>query len=532
MPGDDYRPDVRLDGVSTLRHYLQALWRRKWVALAPLVVIPLITLVASLRQEALYEASADVLVNRQEVATTTLIGQTPALDNADRTMATQARLARVSLVAERTLAAAGSAGSSTNVLLDRSSVVPLADILRFTVSDEGQGRAARLASEYARQFVRYGRELDTAGLARTLEELSGRIKRLEAAGDVDSPLYLRLADREGQLELLKALRVSNVSVVQTPGAGDAEQVAPRPRRNTALALAAGLFVGLILVFLWESLSTRPRSEEEFESLLDMPLLARLRLGSPDNVSVGRSSIDSAADAIHTLRTSLELTNAAVGARTIMITTPRAGEGKTATTVQLGIALARAGRHVALVDLDLRQSALTRLVGIDNELGVTTVARGQCELAEALAALPLGDGDEQGAPIGLNGRPGLRALLEVVGSGPLTVHPAEFLSSNALGAVLDELQRRADIVLVEVPPLLDAPDAAAVAARVDGILLVVSARHARGPALANVRRAIDSWPAARLGFALTDGGDERPYVGQLRRATRSTRAPVVEPEQVA
>ncbi|MGH3110673.1 MAG: division plane positioning ATPase MipZ [Gaiellaceae bacterium] len=523
--------ESRPDGVSTVRHYLQALWRRKWIGLVPLVVIPLVVLAASLAQEDLYEASADVLVNRQEVATTSLIGQTPALDDADRTMSTQAMLARVPTVAERTLAAAGATSTSARAFLAQSSVFPLSDFLRFTVSDQDAARATRLASAYAREFVRFRRELDTAGLARTLEELRGQIAQLEAAGNVDSPLYVRLADREQQLESLVALRTSNVSVVRTAGPDDVEQVAPRPRRNVALAAGAGLVVALILVFLAESLSTRPRTDDEFEELLGAPLLARL-----ESEGRGRTALlfgDGAeADSVHKLRINLELAGGAVGRRTIMVTSPRSDEGKSAAVARLGVALARTGRHVTLVDLDLRQGSLTALAGVDNRCGMSALARGECELADALVAIPLDDSSERGAPAASNGRVGSAPLLEVVGSGLAALHAAELVSSRAVASVLAELRERADVVLVDAPPLLEVPDPAAVAAHVDGVLLIVSSRDAHGPTLADTRRVLESWRVATLGFALTGGGTARPHPLQFRRGKPPARTPAGERERVA
>lgn len=483
-----------------LRSYLDAVWRRKWIGLAAVVAITSVALVATLRQEALYEASAEVLVNRQEAATTSLIGQTPALDDAARTMATQIRLSRVPLVLGHAVAASGLTSVSPTRLRDRSSVSADADLLRFTVSDQDPARAARLASAYARAFVRYRRQLDTVGLATTLSELGRQLEKLEAEGRVDSPLYDRLADREQQLESLTALRTSNVSVVRTAVAEDAEKVAPRPRRNLALAVAAGLIVGLVLIFLWESLGTKPRTEKEFELLLGAPLLAWLRFdGRGDGTRA--EAVGAEADAIHTLRTNLELATRRVGARRIMITSPSSGEGKSATSVQLAAALARAGRRVALVDLDLRESALTRLVGLEGRPGAAELARGECALDAVLVSLSVARGT-----VGWNGRSEADGRLDAVSSGRLDVHPAELLSSSALATALEELGGRADVVLVDVPPVLEAPDAAALADELDGLLLVVDARRARGPILAHVRSTIESWPIVRLGFALTEGGD--------------------------
>ena len=520
----------RPNGVSTLRHYLDALWRRKWLALAPLVLIPLVALIATLRQEALYEASADVFVNRQEVATTSLIGETPALDNADRTMETQARLARVPSVVDRTLAAAGERNMSRSAFLADSSVFSLADILRFTAANPDRARAARLANEYARAFVGYRMELDTAGLARALAGLKARLDELGAAGRDDSPLYATLADREQQLESLIALRASNTSVVRTTGADDAIQIAPRPRRNTAVALAAGLVVGLILVFVAESLSTRPRSSDEYEALLGMPLLARVTLDDQGEGAQELNDRTVGSDDVHRVRTSVELANADVGARTIMISSSSRGDEKSVVAADLAAALARVGRRVALVDLDLRSRALTRLLGLDDRAGITSLARGDGPIRDAVVAIALEGPSRRTATPESNGR-GELPQLDVVSSGPPVVDPADIVSSPRAAAVLAELGSGADVVLVDVPPVLEAPDAAALAPSVDALVLVVSSRDARGPSLADIRRAVEAWPVARLGFVLTEGKGGRRHLG-FRRAGRWAPSPVTEPERVA
>jgi Mrp family chromosome partitioning ATPase len=478
-----------------------------------------------------YEASADVLINRQEAATTTLIGETPALDDPNRTMETQTLLARTRPVVEGTIGAAGVPGWSVARLRKSSSVFSEADILHFIVAADQPARAARLASQYAREFVRYRRELDTVGLEATLREVRDQIEDLEASGDVGSPLYVRHVDRERQLESLAALRMSNVSVVETATAGDAEQVAPRPRRNLALALVAGLIVGLILVALWETLSTKPRTEHEVEALLGMPFLARLKFRGRSPLGTQAASGPDA-DEVHTLRVNLELASSAAGARTIMITSALSGEGKSVTTLQLARALARAGRRVTLVDLDLRTSALTTLMGLDDRPGITSVVQGECKLTDALVAISVDPVDSSGASADTNGRRDVGAYLEAVGSGPRRGHPSEISSSTALSAVLAELEQRADVVLVEAAPVLDFPDAAAVAPRLDGLLLVVSDRDARGPVLAEVRRAVEGWPLLRLGFALTDGGDALPHGRQVSFGMFGTRAKAGEKEQVA
>jgi capsular exopolysaccharide synthesis family protein len=507
----EQRSEVGADGVSTLRHYVNVLWRRKWLAIVPLVLLPALVYVSSKREPAVYEASADVLVNRQEAAATSLVGQTPAFDDVGRSIDTQIRLARTDPLLRRVLDRAGEDDTPTRALRNKSTVFPLSNILRFTVQNEQRDLAPRLATAYAEEFVRFRRELDTSGYAATLEELRKQIGQLETAGRVDSPLYVRLADREKQLEALTALSRSNVSVVQTASPGDEEQVAPRPLRNAALAAVAGLVLGLLLVALWETLSTRPRSVEESEGLLGIPLLGRLQLG-------GRSP-SAEADAFHTLRTNLELANTHVGAHTIVVSSLHGGEGKTTVAANVAAAFSRAGRRVALVDLDLREGLLTKRLGVDNRRGVTTLARGEGTVDEAVVTVPV-DATHS---------------VDVVPSAPLPSNPGDLLASRSLQAALAQLQERADLVVVDVPPVLDSADAAALSTRLDraALLLVVDARRARRPELARARRTLDVLPIAKIGFALTEGGDGGPlHVGTSRSTEDSARRRVGTAEQAA
>ena len=118
--------------------YLGVLRRRKWIVLLALAIVPLSALLFSLRQERLYEASAEVLLSRENLAASLTGTVDPSLNQqADRVAQTQAELARVPEVAERTLDAAGEDDLSVRDFLDSSSVSTRtnADLLLFKVTD-------------------------------------------------------------------------------------------------------------------------------------------------------------------------------------------------------------------------------------------------------------------------------------------------------------------------------------------------------------------------------------------------------------
>jgi succinoglycan biosynthesis transport protein ExoP len=309
---------------------------------------------------------------------------------------------------------------------------------------------------------------------------------------------------------MEALQTSNAFVVRE--AERAEQVAPRPLRNGLLAFGIGAVLGIALAFLWQALDTRVRSAEEIGMRLRLPLLARLpeppralrrkrelvMLSKPGGVQ---------AEAFRMLRTNLDFVNLERDAQTIMVTSADEAEGKSTTVANLAVALARAGRHVALVDLDLRRPTIGAFFGIENRPGVTDIALGHIDPVQALCEINVAAVDGEAAR-----RPVRTGTLEVLPSGPLPPNVGEFVATRALGGILRLLRERADIVLVDAPPLLHVGDALALSAKVDSLLVVTRMGVVRRPMLAELERVLAASPAEKLGFVVTDAGSEDGYAG--------------------
>jgi tyrosine-protein kinase len=490
--------------------------RRKWVIAQAVALLPLAAVLYSLQQSQLFEASAEVLLSRQNLAATLTNTQDPlASQQAERVAQTQADVARVPTVAARVLEAAG-VNRAPEQLLQASSVRPKpdSDLLVFKVRDHHPDTAARLASIYAGQFTLYRRELDTAAFKRARRELDERIARLEANGDHGTPLYANLVDKEQQLRTLEALQVSNAYVVRS--AENAKQVRPKPVRNGVLGLALGLVLGIGLAFLWEALDTRVRSAEEISDHVGLPLLARLpepakRLRSRHELVMLAEPTGSQAEAFRMLRTNVEFANLELGARTIMVTSALEGEGKSTSIANLAVACARAGKRVVLVDLDLRRPFLDRFFGLEHHRGLTDVALGHVELDDAIASIPLTDkGLAAWNRANGNGRASVEGLLDVLVSGPLPPDAGEFVSSEAVAEILQHLRKQYELVLVDSPPLLHVGDGMALAAKVEGLLLVTRLRLARRQVLSELHRILGTLPAQPLGFVVAGAQLDQQY----------------------
>jgi Mrp family chromosome partitioning ATPase/capsular polysaccharide biosynthesis protein len=506
----------------TVRDYARVLWRRRWIVLVVALLAPAAAIAMAERQAPVYQASSDVLLQNSDLASSLTgvasgapgVSQNPAwLDQ------TQADLASVPAVAQRAIDLAGAKGITAAELLKKSSITPSSnsDILNFSVSNGNPRLARALATSYAQAYVGYRRHVDTAGIARALAQAKARLARLRSAGDTQSSLYQSVASKVQTLQTLSALQTSNAYVVRTPSR--AAKVSPRPTRDGALALALGLILGIGLAFLRETLDTRIRSSDEIGQTLRLPLLGRLpappkRLASKWQLATVAEPAGPSAESFRLLRTNLDFANLQRKARTILVTSALEGEGKTTTAANLAVTLARAGRSVVLVDLDLRRPTVQRFFGIDGAPGLTNVVLGELPLDEALRpdiahAAGVINRNRNGNGNGSQG-PLAEGRLEILPAGSLPPDPGEFVEEPAVSRLLAELRERAEYVIVDSPPLLALGDARSLSGRVDGVLLVTRLTMLRRPLLRELARVLDSIPAAKLGFVLGDAHAEERY----------------------
>ncbi len=378
---------------ATLRDYLNVARRRKWIIVAAVVLVPLAAIAYSLHQPKLYQASAQVLLSSQNLAAE-LTGTQTGTSAPDRVAQTQADLAGTPAVAALTLHRVPGSGLTPAGFLGAATVSTAtnADLLTFGVSNRDPVLAQKLVNAYASAYTLYRRELDTSAIKHALTGVDKRIAQLARANGTKSALYASLVERQQTLETMQALQTSNASVVKE--ADGASQTQPRTKRNAILGLMLGLVLGLGLAFLRESLDTRVRSAEEIaERLGGLPLLARVpepdkKLRAERRLVMLRNSSGTQAETFRMLRTNLEFATLGRDVRTIMITSAVEQEGKSTTIANLAIALARAGKRVVLVDLDLRRPFLDKFFDLGGP-GVTQVALGHATLERALVPLAVG-----------------------------------------------------------------------------------------------------------------------------------------------
>lgn len=490
---------------QTIADYLAVVRRYKWVIVVLVVVVPSVAYVMSAREPKVFRATADVLLNNQEVAAT-LSGiptQSTATDPF-RYARTQARLAGSPAVLERALEIAGLErieGWGSDVSAD-----PDTDILTFGANYGEPDIATRLATAYAQAFRAYKLQTDTAGLTRARREIRGRLGQLRRAGATDSDTYRELLAQEQNLLTLEAVLNPPTVIREADSAG---QIAPTPRRNAVLGALLGLMLGIGAAFALHAFDRRIRHADEVEYELQIPLLAKLPTpGRNDAATILEQPPDESTEAVARLRASFDFANTSLGARTVMVTSAGPREGKSTTIANLAIALARTGRHVVLVDLDLRRPVLSRLFHLPDGPGLTDFASRDTELVDALQ--PVGVAPLRARVSSISSPDGGQGRLEVITTGRTRVEPAAFVESSGLTEALHALRGYAEIVLIDAPPLLATGDSIALTGKVDAVLLVSRLGTLTRPTLQELARVLRRSPAPVLGLVATGAELDEGY----------------------
>lgn len=197
----------------------------------------------------------------------------------------------------------------------------------------------------------------------------------------------------------------------------------------------------------------------------------------------------AAEAYRTLASTIQRILPHRPLRSLVVTSPAQGDGRTTIVANLGIVLARSGRTVVAVDCDLRNPRLHQVFGLENEAGFTSVLRGEAPLSRAVQQVP----DEP--------------RLQVLASGPTPPAPGQLLSAQRTIEVMTALQAQADVVVIDVPTVAPGSDATVVASIADAALVVAGAPAGQAGELARAVDLLDEIDGLVVGIVLNAVADD-------------------------
>jgi polysaccharide biosynthesis transport protein len=493
---------------TQLREYIRVLRLRKWSILLLVVLTTVGAFLYSVREQRIYQSTVKVLLKpptSNQLSPDIRISTTvdPATEQQIAHSSTVAQMVATSLHLPQTV---------VPMLLSHVSVnVPINTLIlniAYSAGDPVQAktRAQAFADEYLAlktsqaqatlNAVRTGLNQRLARLHTQLAHVNQTLVtalpntiQLQSAETDHDLLVAQITSLSDQLSSLDLLNVDPGDVIQAAGL-PASPVRPRYPLNLAVGLLAGLALGLGVAFVREWLDDRIKSPRELEESVAAPALAVIPKFKHRRRAHRRSSLlaesephSAASEAFRALRASAQYASSERRVKTILVTSPLDGEGKTTTTANLAVALAAAGKSVIVVSADLRKPRIHELFRLPERPGLTDALNGGGNFREYLQA---------------SKREGLRFL----GSGEAG-QPAEILESQKMKEILAELRSSADFVLIDSPSVLQVADSLSLARLVDGVLLVVGFRSTPVGALTLTQEKLNGVGATLFGAVLNN-----------------------------
>lgn len=447
--------DPQMSSEGVVEQLLRIVRRRKLVVLQAAVLVPLLALVFSLTQEKEYTATATLLFRQAPSGPEE--GET--VIDPTREAATNGQLVGLPVVAEQAaelLEGVSPGEALESVEVESSSEADTAKIAATTTDPE---LSAAMANAYGRAYIAFRREADRSQVQDAIDVAEGSLEQLSPE-DQEGKEGAALREQLDRLKLTQALQTGGAELVQ-PATVPSSPSSPKTVRNVMLGFILGLLLGLGLAALLERIDRRVRSVEELEDLYEIPILARIprsqRLSKRRAEAISPQTQEG--EAFRVLRTNLRYFNVDGGLRSILITSPEAGDGKSTVARTLAMTMAEMGDDVVLVEGDLRKGGELRGVTGGPATGLSNVLAGT-PFEKVLI--------EVDVPAG----PGVQARsLTVLPSGPVPPNPSELLDSAQMRDLLIKLQERFRIVVIDSPALAAVSDALALVPEVSAVVVV-------------------------------------------------------------
>jgi tyrosine-protein kinase Etk/Wzc len=375
-----------------------------------------------------------------------------------------------------------------NSFRNANGTVDLSEEAKITLQQSAAAKAKKLDLEQKRLelLTRFTPEHPLVqGIDSQMKELNGEINsmqdriknlpmieqnlvRLTREVKVNTDLYTALLNSAQQLKLITVGKVSNVRLIDAPMLPE-KPVKPNRPVILALAVLAGLFLGVLVAFFRKSLYGGIDTPEQVEKMVGVPVYATIPHSKKQKelyqqvnakhqkvpLLAAVASEDAAIESLRSFRAALQFSMPTFRNNIVLISGATPGMGKSFVSANLAALMAATGKRVLLIDADLRNGLLHLYFGFGRQDGLSDVIVGARTPEQAIHRNVIEN-------------------MDFISTGTLPPNPSELLLRPSFGEMLQQLSSHYDLVLVDAPPILAVADTLIIGSHVGAIYITTRA----------------------------------------------------------
>jgi capsular exopolysaccharide synthesis family protein len=376
------------------------------------------------------------------------------------------------------------------------------EIFNKIVEQEVEVHSARSrASEYKKLVDQMSTRLTT------LPSQTLRYARLERELRLNESLYLTMKQKYEESRITEAGQMGNVRILDP--ALVAEKVKPNKKMNLLLGIFLGLGLGVGYAFIREFLDNTVKAVEQLERkgltvlgiIPDMhhqsgkQAVKRAQKPSQGGTDFRRRLItyedpkSPVSESYRSLRTNITYASADKRIKSLLVSSPQPGEGKSTTVANLAIAFAQLRKRTLLVDADLRKPVQHNVYNQSRGPGLSEYLVGEIDDFKSIIHETKVEN------------------LFMVTAGGLPPNPSELLGSDRMSELVDQLEQEWDMILFDSPPIVAVTDSSMISAGIDALVMVVKAGQTDRSAVDRALDTISNVKSPLIGVILNGANPE-------------------------
>jgi capsular exopolysaccharide synthesis family protein len=302
-----------------------------------------------------------------------------------------------------------------------------------------------------------------------------------------------------EAQIAEAGTISNVRIIDRAGTSKIP-IKPRKKLNLALGTIVGIVLSIGCALIVDFVGAPIKTSKDVMLVSNLPVLGSIpnvRGAFSKQYLIQHHKSSHISEAYRTLRTNIEFVSPDFPTKTLLLTSSKPREGKSTVASNLAIVMALLGKKILLIDTDLRKPRLENFFEIKSEKGVTSILIREIPISSAIVSTQIEN-------------------LSLIPVGRIPPNPSELLGSQQMDNLIKKVKEEFDYIIFDAPPILNVTDTIVLAAKMDGVLIVVEANKTNKFVFSQAKEALEKVNTRILGVILNKiPSTYIPYYGYHR-----------------